>query len=70
MIKKTKNKIMNKNILWLEEINLTHLPHVGGNNSSLGEMISSLAKSGISVPGGFATTSDAFWFFIKHTHLG
>lgn len=69
MIMKTKNKIANKNVLWFEEINLTHLPLVGGKNSSLGEMVSALAKSGISVPGGFATTSDAFWFFIKQTQL-
>ena len=64
----TKNKIT-ANVLWFDEINLSHLPQVGGKNSSLGEMISLLAESGISVPGGFATTSDAFWFFIKQTHL-
>lgn len=60
---------MNKNILWFDEINLSHLPLVGGKNSSLGEMVSSLADSGIAVPGGFATTSDAFWTFIKETNL-
>lgn len=65
----TKNKMTNKNVLWFEDINLSHLPQVGGKNSSLGEMVSLLAESGIAVPGGFATTSDAFWFFIKQTHL-
>ena len=59
-----------KNILWFDEINLTDLPKVGGKNSSLGEMISLLSESGIAVPGGFATTSDAFWFFIQQTNLG
>ena len=58
-----------KNILWFDEINLTDLPKVGGKNSSLGEMISLLSDSGIAVPGGFATTSDAFWFFIQQTNL-
>lgn len=65
----TKNEITNKNVLWFDEINLSHLPQVGGKNSSLGEMISLLADSGIAVPGGFATTSDAFWLFIKQTRL-
>ena len=62
-------KSKNKNILWFEEINISHLPQVGGKNSSLGEMISLLSDSGIAVPDGFATTSDAFWLFIKHSNL-
>ena len=65
----TENKITHKNVLWFDEINLSHLPQVGGKNSSLGEMVSSLSNSGISVPGGFATTSNAFWCFIKETNL-
>lgn len=58
-----------KYILWFDEIHLTDLPQVGGKNSSLGEMINLLSESGIAVPGGFATTSDAFRFFIKKTNL-
>ena len=58
-----------KYILWFDEINLKHLPQVGGKNSSLGEMITLLSDSKVSVPGGFATTSDAFWFFIQQTNL-
>ena len=58
-----------KYILWFDEINLTNLPQVGGKNSSLGEMITLLSDSDVSVPGGFATTSDAFWFFIQKTNL-
>lgn len=60
---------ISKYILWFDEINLTDLPQVGGKNSSLGEMISLLSDSGIAVPGGFATTSDAFWYFIQQTNL-
>jgi pyruvate,water dikinase len=42
---------------------------VGGKNSSLGEMIGHLSKLGVSVPGGFATTADAFKAFIAHNDL-
>src|SRR6185503_17716654 len=38
-------------------------------NSSLGEMIGALAGLGVSVPGGFATTVDAFRAFIAHNDL-
>ena len=69
MVKESKNKLTNKNVLWFEEINLSHLADVGGKNSSLGEMISALTDSGITVPGGFATTSAAFWLFLKQTKL-
>jgi len=56
-------------ILWLHDLRLTDLAQVGGKNSSLGEMIGNLAKLGVSVPGGFATTADAFREFIAHNHL-
>jgi pyruvate,water dikinase len=42
---------------------------VGGKNSSLGEMISGLAALGVSVPGGFATTADAYREFLAHEGL-
>jgi len=42
---------------------------VGGKNSSLGEMISHLAKVGVSVPSGFATTAQAYRDFLKHEGL-
>jgi pyruvate, water dikinase len=42
---------------------------VGGKNASLGEMISSLAGEGIKVPGGFATTADAYWAFVDHNGI-
>jgi len=58
-----------KYVLWFDEINLTDLAKVGGKNSSLGEMISNLSDASVPIPGGFATTSDAFWFFIQQTHL-
>ncbi|KFL37834.1 phosphoenolpyruvate synthase [Arenimonas donghaensis] len=60
---------MNADVLWLHELRLTDLAQVGGKNSSLGEMIGHLAQLGVSVPGGFATTADAFRRFIAHNNL-
>ena len=51
---------MNENILWLHALRLTDLARVGGKNSSLGEMIGNLSNLGVSVPGGYATTAEAF----------
>jgi len=42
---------------------------VGGKNASLGEMISHLAGAGVSVPGGFATTADAYRDFLSQSGL-
>lgn len=42
---------------------------VGGKNASLGEMYRSLSKVGVKVPNGFATTADAFRYYIEHNHL-
>jgi pyruvate,water dikinase len=56
-------------VLWLHELRLTDLAQVGGKNSSLGEMIGNLSKLGVSVPGGFATTAEAFRNFIVHNDL-
>jgi pyruvate,water dikinase len=51
---------LNDLVLWLDNLRMTDLGKVGGKNASLGEMIGNLAKLGVSVPGGFATTADAF----------
>ncbi|MBS0570357.1 MAG: phosphoenolpyruvate synthase [Proteobacteria bacterium] len=56
-------------ILWLDELRLSDLGQVGGKNASLGEMIGNLARLGVSVPGGFATTADAFKQFIAQSGL-
>lgn len=60
---------MSQNILWLHALRLDDLASVGGKNSSLGEMIGNLSGLGVSVPGGFATTADAFKDFIAHNTL-
>jgi pyruvate,water dikinase len=60
---------MTKHILWFDELNMTHVPMVGGKNASLGEMVSGLADKGVRVPFGFATTADAFREFIAANKL-
>lgn len=57
------------NILWFDQIGMADLPQVGGKNASLGEMISNLAELGVRVPGGFATTADAYRRFLEHDGL-
>jgi len=48
---------------------MNDVENVGGKNASLGEMISHLTKLGVSVPGGFATTAQAYWDFLDSTNL-
>jgi len=60
---------LNNTILCLQNLRLSDLAQVGGKNSSLGEMIGQLAGLGVSVPGGYATTADAFKAFIAHNDL-
>ncbi|GAA3938268.1 phosphoenolpyruvate synthase [Microbacterium soli] len=52
------------NILWFDEVGMADLPQVGGKNASLGEMVSNLSDLGVRVPGGFATTADAYRAFL------
>ncbi|SKB61452.1 phosphoenolpyruvate synthase [Luteibacter sp. 22Crub2.1] len=56
-------------VLWLDALRMTDLGKVGGKNASLGEMIGNLAKLGVSVPGGFATTADAFQTYLEKSGL-
>src|SRR5919198_567271 len=57
-------------LAWLKDLRLSDLPQVGGKNASLGEMSAALAAAGIRVPGGFATTADAFREFLAAESLG
>jgi pyruvate,water dikinase len=52
-------------VAWLKDLRMTDLARVGGKNASLGEMIGALSGAGIRVPGGFATTADAFREFLQ-----
>ncbi len=53
-----------------ETLRMTDVESVGGKNASLGEMISQLAGVGVRVPGGFATTAQAFRDFLSYTAGG
>jgi pyruvate, water dikinase len=52
-------------VAWLKDLRLKDLQQVGGKNASLGEMIGALAAAGVRVPGGFATTAQAFREFLS-----
>jgi len=56
-------------VLWFSEIRRRDVGAVGGKNASLGEMISQLENAGVRVPGGFATTAEAYWDFIAANKL-
>ncbi len=56
-------------VLDLAQCSMNDVGLVGGKNASLGEMISNLSGLGVSVPGGFATTADAFREFLRDAGL-
>ncbi len=56
-------------VLWYQQLGMQDVGRVGGKNASLGEMISNLANAGVQVPGGFATTADAFNEFLEQSGL-
>ncbi len=57
-------------IVSLDQIGMEDLERVGGKNASLGEMIRHLSTTGVDVPGGFATTVDAYRRFLEQDRLG
>ncbi|CAH0288315.1 MULTISPECIES: phosphoenolpyruvate synthase [unclassified Pseudomonas] len=56
-------------VVSLDKLGNHDVEHVGGKNASLGEMISNLAGAGVSVPGGFATTAQAYRDFLEQSGL-
>jgi pyruvate,water dikinase len=54
-------------VVWYQDLGMEDVPRVGGKNASLGEMISNLASVGVQVPGGFATTAEAFNQFLEQS---
>ncbi len=55
---------MKKLVVGLEEVGNADVAIVGGKNASLGEMINALSAAGVKVPGGFATTAEAYREFL------
>lgn len=60
---------MTEYVVSLQRLGIDDVEHVGGKNASLGEMISNLSEVGISVPGGFATTAQAYRDFLEGSGL-
>src|SRR5574343_960048 len=60
---------MNAFVKNFEDLRMSDVESVGGKNASLGEMISQLANAGVRVPGGFATTAEAYRAFLAHNGL-
>ncbi|MBN8445566.1 MAG: phosphoenolpyruvate synthase [Gammaproteobacteria bacterium] len=58
---------MQEFVVWYQDLGMEDVPRVGGKNASLGEMISNLASVGVQVPGGFATTAEAFNQFLEQS---
>jgi pyruvate,water dikinase len=56
-------------VISLDKLGVHDVERVGGKNASLGEMISNLAGAGVSVPGGFATTAQAYRDFLDQSGL-
>ncbi|MGO1641528.1 MAG: phosphoenolpyruvate synthase, partial [Candidatus Corynebacterium faecigallinarum] len=53
-----------RTVIPFTELGMDDVPQVGGKNASLGEMVVNLADAGVRVPGGFATTADAYREFL------
>lgn len=58
-----------KFIAFFDAIRLADVAQFGGKNASLGEMIYGLKKQGVRVPEGFATSADAYRWYVQHNNL-
>ncbi len=61
---------MDSNVIWLNQLSINDVDKVGGKNASLGEMIQNISGQGVRVPGGFATTAQAYRTFLAQGGLG
>jgi pyruvate,water dikinase len=60
---------LNTYVIPFERLGMHDVETVGGKNASLGEMIGALANLGVRVPGGFATTAQAYREFLRQGGL-
>lgn len=61
---------MDPYVVALDALGMDDVDKVGGKNASLGEMIANLSSLGVEVPGGFATTAEAYREFLRSEGLG
>jgi pyruvate, water dikinase len=60
---------LDRYVIPFEQLGMRDVATVGGKNASLGEMIGALTRLGVKVPGGFATTADAYREFLQQDGL-
>lgn len=60
---------MHSYVISFASLGIADIAQVGGKNASLGEMISKLSALGVCVPGGFATTAQAYRDFLSGNGL-
>ena len=58
-----------KNILWFNQLSIKDIGLVGGKNASLGELYNNLLSKGVNLANGFATTAEAYFYFLKESGL-
>jgi pyruvate, water dikinase len=58
-----------QHLRWLDALRMTDVHEFGGKNASLGELLGNLASKGVQVPGGVATSAQAFREFLAHNKL-
>jgi pyruvate, water dikinase len=56
-------------VRWLDDLRMHDVGEFGGKNASLGELLGNLASKGVQVPGGLATSADAFRDFLVENKL-
>lgn len=56
-------------IRWFDQVGIADVKTVGGKNASLGEMYRELTSKGVRIPNGFATTADAYRYFLTKSGL-
>ena len=60
---------MESRVKRFSEVGIKDVEIVGGKNASLGEMYTQLTPKGVKIPNGFATTSAAFWEYLKENRI-
>ena len=58
-----------KYIKTYSDISIKDVASVGAKNAALGEMKSGLSRAGLKIPDGFATTADAYRYFLEANNL-
>lgn len=66
---RTASKLDTRLVRWLDDLRMADVGEFGGKNASLGELLGNLASKGVQVPGGVATSADAFRDFLSTNRL-